>query len=211
MSGFDLTLPSNESDHLRAAYADARVILEYGSGGSTRVAAEMPGKLVFSVESDRDWATSLQAELDGAGLPSPAIVYYVDIGRTGLWGRPVDSSSWQKFHRFPTAIWNEPFFRHPDLVLIDGRFRAACFVATCMAITRPVRLLFDDYNERPVYQLVEEIARPARMIGRMAEFQLEPGMIRPSHMQLAISLFSVASFARTEGFTNYDVPDHLSS
>src|SRR5690554_3693764 len=112
-----LTLPEIEAAHLRSAYAEAQVILEYGSGGSTRVAAEMPGKLVFSVESDRDWAITLQAELDTAQLPSPAIVYHADIGETGKWGRPKNAESWQKFHRYPIAIWDEPFFRHPDLVL----------------------------------------------------------------------------------------------
>lgn len=203
-----LTLPEAESAYLREAYSQAEVILEYGSGGSTRVGAEMPGKLIYSVESDRKWAIRLQAELDAAGLPSPAIVYHVDIGETGAWGRPRHQADWQKFHRLPTAIWDEPFFRHPDLVLIDGRFRAACFATVCLRITRPVRLLFDDYTSRPLYQIVERIARPVRMIGRMAEFSLEPGMIGPEDIGFAISLFFWVTYA-DEKEVDYSIPAWL--
>lgn len=203
-----LTLPEAESAYLHEAYAQARIILEYGSGGSTRVGAEMPGKLIYSVESDRQWAIRLQAELDAAQLPSPAIVYHVDIGETGKWGRPIHQGDWQKFHRFPMAIWDESFFHHPDLVLIDGRFRAACFATVCLRITRPVRLLFDDYEDRPLYQVIERISRPVRMIGRMAEFALHPGMIGPEDMGFIISLFSWVTYA-DEKEADYSVPSWL--
>ena len=56
----ELTLPEAEAAHSRAAYKDAKAILEYGSGGSTVMAAEMPGKRVWSVESDADWAQMMR-------------------------------------------------------------------------------------------------------------------------------------------------------
>lgn len=203
-----LTFPETEADHLRQAYDDAHVILEYGSGGSTRIGAELPGKLIYSVESDREWAVNLQSELDKDQLPSPAVVYHVDIGETGKWGRPKHASEWQKFHRLPMAIWDEPFFKHPDLVLIDGRFRTACFITVCLRITRPVRLLFDDYKDRPLYHVVERIAQPIRMIGRMAEFSLQPGMVSPEDMGFAIGLFSLVSYDSEEK-VDYAVPSWL--
>ena len=46
-----LTLPEAEASALRAAYAAAEVVLEYGSGGSTVLAAEA-GAEVWAVESD---------------------------------------------------------------------------------------------------------------------------------------------------------------
>ena len=58
MSGPDrptLTLPEAEAALITAAYDKAEVILEYGSGGSTVLAADL-GKKVVAVESDRDWA-----------------------------------------------------------------------------------------------------------------------------------------------------------
>jgi hypothetical protein len=170
----DLTLPPREAALLSTEYARARVILEYGSGGSTLLAARQPGKLVFSVESDRRWAEDLQLGLDREAPPSPAVIYPVDIGPTGDWGRPRDDRAWRRFHRYPLAIWDEPFFRHPDVVLIDGRFRAACLVTVCLRITRPVTVLFDDYANRPAYHAVERLARPAAIVGRMARFDLSP-------------------------------------
>lgn len=169
-----LTFPPEEAALVRAQYGKARVILEYGSGGSTLLAASMPGKYVMAVESDRAWAVDLQLQIDQAALPSPAVVWHVDIGTTGRWGRPVDDTGWQRYHHYPLSIWSEPFFRHPDVVLIDGRFRPACFVATAMRITRPVTVLFDDYANRSVYHVVERLAVPQLQIGRMAQFALEP-------------------------------------
>ena len=48
-------MPVVEAELLRQHYEDADAILEYGSGGSTLMAAEMEGKHVTSVESDKAW------------------------------------------------------------------------------------------------------------------------------------------------------------
>ena len=55
-----LTLPPEEAEVLRDAYAAARVILEYGSGGSTLLAGENPEVVIFSVESDANWIAMMQ-------------------------------------------------------------------------------------------------------------------------------------------------------
>ncbi len=203
---FPLTFPEAEAAHLRAAQGHARVILEYGTGGSTWMAAEQPGKLVLGVESDRDWALRLQAALDrgwlAGDLASGGIVHHVDIGPTGAWGRPRDARAWARFHRYPLEIWDQPFFRHPDLILIDGRFRPACLATACLRITRPVTVLFDDYTDRPAYHAVERFARPARCIGRMAEFHLTPGQVPQADLGRVIDLFARPSFAG-RGRTDY--------
>ena len=170
----ELSFPPEEGEVLRATYGPTKVILEYGSGGSTILASEQPGKLVFSVESDRNWAIRLQAEIDARDLPSPAHLYHVDIGPTGDWGRPVSPDVWTRFHRYPLVIWDEPFFRQPDVVLIDGRFRPACFMAVVLRTRKPVTVLFDDYTTRPVYHSVEEFITPSEIVGRMAVFEVAP-------------------------------------
>jgi hypothetical protein len=190
-----LTMPPEEAAFLRSRYGTARIILEYGSGGSTWLAASLPGKYVVSVESDRRWALSMQDRIDGAGLPSPAVIWHVDIGPTGLWGRPVDDRAWSRFHRYPLAVWDQPFLPdHPDLILIDGRFRPACLVAACLRITRPVTVLFDDYMDRPRYHGVERIVRPERSVGRMAVFEIEPGLVQPHQWTELFDLFNQTSF-----------------
>jgi hypothetical protein len=98
----------------------------------------------------------------------------VDIGPTGEWGRPVDERQWRKFCGYPTHVWAQNFFRQPDVVLIDGRFRAACFLATCLRINKKTTILFDDYLERHSYHVIEQLALPVALHGRMAEFHVEP-------------------------------------
>lgn len=191
----ELTLPEDEAALLRAAYADANVILEYGSGGSTLLASSMPDKQVFSVESGKLWADSIRAEIAALNPPSPAILHHVNIGPTGSWGRPTGAEHWRKFYRYPTAIWDEPWFPHPDVVLIDGRFRAACLATCAIRITRPVTVLFDDYKRRKTYHAVEAFAQPVRMQGRMAIFELVPGMLSASDLSLILSLFAKATYA----------------
>lgn len=190
-----LTFPDDVVDLVRESYAQAQVILEYGSGGSTWLAASLPDRFVISVESDRDWAINLQMEIDQAHLPSPALVWHVDIGSTGSWGRPVSDEGWYKYHHYPLSVWSEPFFRHPDLVLIDGRFRAACLVATAIRIEKPVTVLFDDYVDRPAYHEVETLVKPIRSVGRMAEFRLEPRKSEPWMQDFLIDLLGQRSLA----------------
>ncbi|PSJ56514.1 hypothetical protein [Kumtagia ephedrae] len=201
---YTLTMPEAEADCVRAAYEAARVILEYGSGGSTVMASKRPGKLIFSVESDRDWAMGLQLHIDEADLPSPAMLYHVDIGPTGTWGRPRDSRSWQLFHRYPLAIWDEPFFRQPDVVLIDGRFRPACLAAVCMMVDRPVTVLFDDYVDREAYHQVEEFVKPTRTIGRMAEFHVEPGLVERNNVARLIAAYAEVTYAKGKRYQVYN-------
>jgi len=193
---FELTFPEQEAAVLRQRYRQARVILEYGSGGSTLLAAQMPGKYIMSVESDATWARRLQDKIDASALPSSAVVWHCDIGPTGAWGRPVDETSWRRFHHYPTRIWYEPFFRDPDTVLIDGRFRSATFVSVFLRIRKPGTVLFDDYGGRPAYHAVERLASPVARHGRMAEFHIEPGPRAIWMQDLFSDLMAQATCAR---------------
>lgn len=182
-------MPDTEAEYLTAAYAEAQVILEYGSGGSTQIAARMPGKYVMSVESDLAWARALRQSLRAPDVQARSVVHHADIGETGPWGRPLDDRNWQSYPAYSSAPWDQVWFRHPDLVLIDGRFRTACFATVLMRATRPVRILFDDYTLRPHYHKVEQVLKPLRLVGRLAEFHVEPGMLRPQDMGLLIQQF----------------------
>lgn len=177
-----LTLPAAEAAALRAAYGAAGVILEYGSGGSTVLASELPGKQIFSVETDADWLAALQAYLQAHPGLSPVVLHHADIGPTKAWGHPVDDSRKADWRAYPHSVWERADFQHPDVVLIDGRFRAASFVAVATRITRPVTVLFDDYTPRPTYHSIERLAQPVELIGRMARFELSP-MVLPEALQ----------------------------
>lgn len=172
----ELTLPPAEAERLRDAYQAAAVILEYGSGGSTILAGEMPGKTVFSVESDRDWAQMMRGwfDLNPPAEASSVDVIWSDIGETREWGYPKSSKEWRRFANYPLDVWHLPEFRQPDVVLVDGRFRAGCAMATAFLTTRPVTLLVDDYRRRQGYHAIEEFLGAPRLTGRMAEFQVSP-------------------------------------
>lgn len=188
---FDLTFPDEVTEFVRASYAKAGAILEYGSGGSTRLAAEL-GKPCLSVESDATWCRLLNKRLaKDHGARSSARAVHVNIGDTGKWGYPTDTQRWKHYWRYPLDVWKAADFHPPDLVLIDGRMRAACFAAVMMNTTKETCVLFDDYTERKLYQRVEEYVVPNRTIGRMAEFTVQPGMISLADVSNIIPWFSV--------------------
>ena len=149
-----LTLPPEESAALTAAYQGAGVILEYGTGGSTVLAADL-ARVVFSVESAPGWLTMMQGWFH-ANPPKAALhLHHGDIGKTRAWGYPADNKQVARWSNYPVSVWDRPDFQHPDVVLIDGRFRVACLYTTLLRITRPVHVLWDDYIDRPAYHKVE--------------------------------------------------------
>jgi protein O-GlcNAc transferase len=169
-----LTFPATVADAVRKHYAAGTIILEYGTGGSTVLASEMPGKKIFAVESDSRWLSGLNAYLDAAGCQSRPITYHADIGATRAWGKPADDKGWKRYPDYALAIWREKFFQQPDTVLIDGRFRVACFVSCALMSRSSVTVLFDDYADRKPYHVIERLARPIEMVDRMAIFKLDP-------------------------------------
>jgi len=183
-----LTLPPEESAALTAAYQGAGVILEYGTGGSTVLAADL-ARVVFSVESAPGWLTMMQGWFH-ANPPKAALhLHHGDIGKTRAWGYPADNKQVARWSNYPVSVWDRPDFQHPDVVLIDGRFRVACLYTTLLRITRPVHVLWDDYIDRPAYHKVEAMVGAPRMVGRMAQFDLVPTALDPARMAGVIEAF----------------------
>lgn len=180
----ELTMPEAEAALLRAQYARAQVILEYGTGGSTVLASELPGKTVFAVESDKDWAQMMRSWLAShpAAPGTEVDVIWSDVGATKEWGRPVDDSEWRRYPRYPLQVWQLPEFKHPDVVLVDGRFREGCALAAAFLAERPITLLFDDYADRTQYHHVEEFLGTPELTGRMARFEIVPQPIPPKRL-----------------------------
>ncbi len=171
-----LTLPPAPAAALRRHYAAASVILEYGSGGSTVEAADL-GKPVFSVESDAAWCGKMQAWFAANPGRARTVLHHADIGPTGEWGMPTDQDQYRKFPGYAQSVWDRDDFAAPDVVLVDGRFRVACFATTFLRTTRPVKVLFDDYADRPGYHIVERLAPVTAWAGRMAIFDLVPSAV----------------------------------
>lgn len=184
-----LTMPPLEEAAVVEAYSGATVVLEYGAGGSTLIAAEAEGKTIFSVESDAEWLAKMQAYFAMYPPTSRVHLHHGDIGPTKGWGYPVDSGHMSDWPNYPISVWDLPEFLHPDVVLIDGRFRIACFLTTLFRIRQPVTLLWDDYTSRPDYFEIESLVRPVALIGRMARFEITPMAIPPERLLWIIKSF----------------------
>lgn len=184
----ELTLPDLEAAHVRAAFEAADVILEYGSGGSTVMASEMLGKTITSIETDKDWTEMLLAWFAQNPGQSQANVIWADIGKTRVWGRPVNKDHIDEYAKYSLEYWMLEGAPHPDVVFVDGRFRAACVLATAFNCKRKTRVLVDDYIRRSSYHAVEKFVGAPRLIGRMAEFKITPTPIPAEHLLEIITL-----------------------
>jgi protein O-GlcNAc transferase len=110
--------------------------LEYGSGGSTVLASKFNNiKRIKSIESDSEWASKVE-------LKTRTEMNYINLGKTGGCGTPLENK-----HLWPT--YSQHYSPEFDLVLIDGRFRVACFLDICLKGTSTV--LFHDFLNRHQY------------------------------------------------------------
>jgi len=143
---FPLTFTKEVVSFIKEEYQRASTILEYGSGGSTILAAGN-NKTVVTTESSASWLIELMGSYKEHNLPGNIIPIFCDIGETKAWGHPKDDSKWGQWPSYSVKAWhycNENKL-DPELILIDGRFRVACFIASCINTTKPIQILFDDY------------------------------------------------------------------
>lgn len=153
-------------------------ILEYGSGSSTEFLIHNKKKCM-SVESDYSFLINLLQKISIHGFALSSIPVFIDIGPTKEWGYPLDKSKQSNWHTYslkPWEILNDAKIT-PDLVLIDGRFRVACMLATLVSISKPTRIIFDDYVDRPYKNIIEKFCKPYETIDRAAYFEISPGIL----------------------------------
>jgi len=175
----------------------AKNYLEYGSGGSTLLAHRNVRHLV-SVESDRRFLRAVERKLGKQRLGAETTLIHVNIGLTEDWGKPIFTTPTprrlRRWRRYAQSPWS--YFQRlgltPDLILIDGRFRAACALESLLNLPdgSECRILMDDYVTRQEYRVVEEVADLTEMKGRMAVFRMRPHMDRIRCKQLAEQLTS---------------------
>jgi len=187
---------SGTTIYVREVYKTANTILEYGSGGSTIMAAGFYNKKIISVENDLDWAKNMDEYIETTTVHSKPIIYPVNVGETGKWAKPKNSLLWENFHKYPLSVWGESFFENPDVILIDGRFRVACFVTAYLKVVKPTIVLFDDYLNRDYYHIVEILVKPTEFIGRMARFDLNKlENIPREHLEWMIQYYNKVTYS----------------
>ncbi|AMG31941.1 hypothetical protein AL542_17415 [Grimontia hollisae] len=178
-SDFKLTFNEECSRFLQDLYKSKKNILEYGAGGSTLLAAKHNCNVV-TTETDHKWLIELLGAAKEQDLPGNIIPIWADVGATKIWGYPIDESNIKKWPEYSKKSWkfcSENSYI-PDIIMIDGRFRVATFISSCINVTKETILIFDDYTDRKYYHHVENFFKPIDIVSnRMAIFNIYPGKV----------------------------------
>jgi hypothetical protein len=181
--GFEIpTAPHFDSDlatkWLEARLTESRAYLEYGTGGSTYLAAKHNVKFT-TVDSDSFFLACVMKKLKSDGLfdKSRQSFRYANIGLTKAWGEPLivgtpSKSRLDAFRRYSDFPQSKDADFAPDLILIDGRFRVACALKVLRELKNNANwvMAVDDYIGRPEYRVIDDFAKLKTLIGRMAIF-----------------------------------------
>ena len=168
-----ISMPPVETTALKNIIDNAKIILEYGSGGSTIYGGKSNAQAIITTENDRDFLHSVIEQYDRGG--PPLIPVHVYVGETKMWGYPINQDFKHKWPEYPVAPWKVAKEKelNPDTIIIDGRFRVACFLYS-IGHAKPRTIIFwDDYVNRESYHVVETICKPKQIYGRAAVFVKE--------------------------------------
>lgn len=179
-------MPARAAARLSALLAESDTYLEYGVGGSTRLASRSgPGTLI-GVESDRRFLNAVGRAVKQAGRAIDWHPVHVDIGPTAYLGFPRTLCARHSWGDYALAPWR--LGHAPDLVLIDGRFRLACALATAAHAPPGTTVFFDDFGTRPWYWKAASYLDLIERVGRAAVMRVRRK--RPAGMEEALQAAS---------------------
>lgn len=167
--------------------AGATSYFEFGSGGSTIWALSHHPNLkhVHAVESDAKWISRLKQDrvISTAIGQGRLRLQHAYIGETKEWGKPINRDLQAIWPVYCDEIRKAKEVQRWDVVLVDGRFRVACFLKAIDAVkdepgAEKVRLLVHDYRNRPEYHVVERFAERVETVETMVAFRLRPKISR---------------------------------
>ncbi len=147
-------MSSSEITFFTSYLNKASSYLEYGCGGSTFIAVNVPSiSRIVSVEGNRKWIDKCMnnSVIRNAVERNILSFKHVEYGATDNYSRPSPTSDPATF-----PAYSEPPKGQFDLVLIDGRFRAACGLKLVNIVTETTHVLIHDYTNRPYYHVLEE-------------------------------------------------------
>lgn len=170
-------MPAEGARRLGELLGSSYCFLEYGAGGSTMLAAQLGVPRIHSVESDSDFLDAVANSVARSGSKSQFNPHYVDIGPTKEWGYPVDHGAVARWPNYSLQVWDALQAQGilPNLVLVDGRFRVACALATILHGHEGTIIFLDDYVGREEkYQAIGRYARLEEIVGIAAIFRTVP-------------------------------------
>ncbi len=146
-----------ETDEFLKRRGSARVF-EYGSGASTVWLARRAASVV-SVEHDPDWHRAISRML---AAQANARIELVEADPSPVPGYVSEKEGWKgrSFHNYASAIDDEggPF----DLIVVDGRARAACLTHALKHLAPGGMILFDNSGRERYRSAIEASGLPAQ-------------------------------------------------
>jgi len=151
---------------------NCNIYFEYGVGASTRWVLENTKSKIISVDTDKKWINSINFSNQ---IPRIKL-NWINLGDLENWGRPKSYEYRDQFIDYISNVWS--FNEKADVILIDGRFRVACFLYSLINAKINSIIIFDDYNNRPYYHIIEEVVPIYKICGRQAVFRVPKNMNR---------------------------------
>lgn len=165
--GNSLRVFDGYDEYFKKLLPGCQIYGEYGVGTSTCWVSKNTNARIIAVDTSYQWLETVAKCIDN---PGRAVLKHIDVGPIGKWGRPISYSKMENFNQYFEGIWSER--DKPDVVLIDGRFRVACFLTSLLRADEGTFLIFDDYVRRPHYHVIERFLKPVSTNKRQALFQV---------------------------------------
>ena len=160
-------------DYLFKQYlVKCNIYFEYGVGASTRWVLENTKSKIISVDTDKKWINTINFSNQSSRIK----LNWINLGDLENWGRPKSYEYRDQFIDYISNVWS--FNKKADVILIDGRFRVACFLYSLINAKINSIIIFDDYNNRPYYHIVEEVVSIYKICGRQAVFRVPENINR---------------------------------
>tara|TARA_B100000900_G_scaffold268860_1_gene229530 strand:- start:232 stop:804 length:573 start_codon:yes stop_codon:yes gene_type:complete len=157
----------NGDDYLFKSYLkNCNIYFEYGVGDSTIWVLENTSSRIISVDTDKKWIKKIDISKNKKRIN----LNWINLGDLGNWGRPKSYKYRKYFNDYINNVWK--FDLKADVILIDGRFRVACFLFSLINSKEDSIIIFDDYINRPHYHVVEEVIKMHENCGRQAIFKV---------------------------------------
>lgn len=167
----EIKIFNGESELFENSLKTSTVYGEYGVGDSTVFALNNSKVKIYAVDTSTQWIENVKNRVAKSQNIENLNLNYIDLGNLSNWGHPISYSNREKFVNYRESIWT--YELKPDLVLIDGRFRVACFLTCLKYGNKGTKIIFDDYLEREKYHIVEIFLKPKKIVGRQALFKID--------------------------------------
>jgi len=152
--------------------------VEFGSGASTVLAAELVKDWVIAFDSSQGWLDRVGDVCRERKTRLSPLLHYVDIGELCEWGFPKDEALRDRWPLYHSSMWSDPRLAEADLYLIDGRFRLACFAQTLLHCGDRAFVVFHDYASRPHYHAAATIGQEVARVDDLSIFMRPVGFDR---------------------------------